>query len=213
MGKQYSAKAVEDAFALFLKFKGGSWHRIDQEMERKGYVGFKSKSVFPDRGKGEKRRDGWINKYNWREGLKLHLENLPTASLNNAQRLVREVETVRKKLFDRISPRGAQVNEAIDAQLLQLHRDYSKLSIEALTKVEAASDTLGAFVDFWERFLEWLTDIDPKTARLVLKSEDLIRARAEEEFGETEEMVYRRESEGDGDKNPAAPPADAGTER
>src|SRR5690349_17048002 len=120
MGKQYSAKAVEDAFALYLKFKGGSWHRIDQEMERKGYVGFKSKSVFPDRGKGEKRRDGWINKYNWREALKLHLENLPNAALNDAQKFLREVKLIRGRLFERLQAKPD------DEKLLQLYRDYGK---------------------------------------------------------------------------------------
>ncbi|SRR6266496_4051257 len=207
MGKHYSAEAIETAFALFLRFKGGQWHRIDAEMAKRGYVGFKSHNVFPDRGKGEEHREGWISKYNWREGLRLHLENLPTASLNNAQQLVREVAAVRKRLYGRINPQGADV----DAQLLQLHRDYCKLSIEALTKVEAASDTLGAFIGFWERFIDWITDIDAKTARQLLKHEDLIRARAEEEFGETEEMVYQRKGDGDGDENPSQPSADAGT--
>jgi len=201
MGRQYSAKAVEDAFALFLRFKGGSWHRIDQEMARKGYVGFKAKSVFPDRGQGEKRRDGWINKYNWREALKLHLENLPNAALNDAQKLCREVKLVRTRLYEGISAKGPA---NADAQTLQLYRDFCKLSIEAITKVHEAQDTFSGFVSNWERLLDWITQEAPKTARELLKIEDLILKHAEEEFGETEEMAYRRP------EDESEPPAIAG---
>ncbi len=200
--KQYPAEAIEDAFALYLRFHGREWHRIDAAMHRKGYVKFRASRLFPS----AKDRVGWIEKYGWENALKIHLENLPTAALTNAQKLVREVEAVRKRLYEKIEPKGA----ALDPQILQLHRDYSKLSIEALTKVEAARDTLGGFVSFYERFIEWITDIDSKTARAILKVEDLIIERAEQEFGETEEMVYRRKGDGDGDENSSGPAPEPG---
>jgi hypothetical protein len=211
-GKHYSAEAIEDAYQLFLRFNGDSrqWHRIDAEMAKKGYVGFKARNCFPDRGKGTKRREGWITKFGWEKGLAIHLASKPTATLNTAQKVARRIEEVNDRLYEQFSVKGA----ALDEKQLQLLRDFFKLQMEALTKVHEARDTLGGFVSFWERFIDWITDIDSKTARALLGFEDLIRERAEKEFGETESMIYRREAEGssDGGDQDQSATANAGTE-
>ncbi len=202
MGAHYSAEAIDQCLRLYLKFNGQQHARIEREM-RKVWPGW-SKANLYTRGKAASERDwrgkkkgtlkiGWIEKYGWEKALQLHLAQKPTAALNNAQKLVREVEEVRDKLFIKIKAEGVT---QVGKEVLYLHRDYSKLSIEALTKVEAARDTLGGFVSFYERFVDWMTDIDPRIARSLLDKEDLIVDRAEKEFGETEgAMTWRREGD------------------
>lgn len=195
MSRHYSAEAIDQCLRLYLKFNGQQHARIEREM-RKVWPGW-SKANLYTRGKGKNQKIGWIEKYGWEKALQLHLAQKPTAALNNAQKLVREVEEVRDKLFVKIRAEGAT---QVGKEILYLHRDYSKLSIEALTKVEAARDTLGGFVSFYERFIDWMTDIDSKIARALLDKEDLIIDRAEKEFGETEgAMTWRREEGADGE--------------
>jgi hypothetical protein len=183
MAARYDEEAVQKCFRLYLKYNGGQHERIEQEM-RKVYPGWKRNYLYT-RGKGANLRLGWIEKYSWEKGLAQHLAQKPTAVLNSAQQLVAEIEEIRKLLFERIKSQGANA----DKELIQAHRDYSRLSIEALTKVEAARDTLGAFVVFWEKLLDWMPDIDFKAARLLAKLSELIIAKAETEFGESESMV------------------------
>jgi len=183
MAARYDEKAIDKCFRLYLKFNGQQHQRIEEEM-RKVYPGWK-RSYLYTRGQGKHQQLGWVDKFGWEKALALHLAQKPTAALNSAQQLVNEIEEVRKQLHVRIKSQGATVEK----ELLQLHRDYSRLSIEALTKVEAARDTLTGWVSFWERLLDWLPDIDIRTARGLVKFSNEILAKAEEEFGETEEMV------------------------
>lgn len=183
MAARYDAEAIEKCFRLYLKFNGQQHQRIEQEM-RKVYPGWKRDYLYT-RGQGKHQKLGWVDKYGWEKALALHLAQKPTAVLNSAQRLVNEVEEIRQQLHERIKVQGANVEK----ELLQLHRDYSRLSIETLMKVEAARDTLGAWVVFWEKLLDWLPDIDMKAARYLVKLNEAIIARAEEEFGESENMV------------------------
>lgn len=188
-GTTYQTEAIEQCRRLYLKHGGQQHSRIEQEM-RKVWIGWRKENLY-NRGKGENARLGWIEKYGFERSLEIHLAQKPTAALNTAQKLVSEIEEIRIKLDREVKTKGIT---AVDIKLLYLHRDYSKLSIEALTKVEAARDTLGGFVSFWERFIDWMTDIDAKTARALLKNEDLIIDRAEKEFEETADMVYRAEA-------------------
>ena len=209
-GKHYSAEAIEDAYQLFLRFNGDSrqWHRVDTEMAKKGYVGFKARNCFPHRGKGTKRREGWITKFGWEKGLAIHLANKPTATLNSAQKLARNVEKICDRLFEGIDAKGTNA----DDKQLQLYRDFCNLHIAVLTKIHESRYTLAGFVSFWERFIDWLTDIDSKTARALLNFEDLIIERAEKEFGETEEMIYRKvDVLGDAGDQDQTTTADTGT--
>ena len=179
----YDAEAIDKCLRLYLKFNGSQFTRIEEEM-RKVYPGWR-RSYLLNRGQGKNFKQGWIEKYNWETALRLHLAQKPTATLNNAEKLVREIEDVRGFLAVEIKSQSGKV----DKERLQLHRDYCNLSIAALTKVEAARDTLGAWVVFWEKLLDWLPDIDMKAARALVKLSDEIIARAEEEFGESESML------------------------
>lgn len=208
MGKNYSTEAIETCKRLYLKFSGTQHDRIEQEMHRAGWPDWKKKNLY-SRGKVEtgNYREGWIEKYGFKQALEIHLAQKPAAALNNAQKLVREIEFIREALDKEIKTKGVT---AVDIKLLYLHRDYCKLCIDALTRVEAARDTLGGFVSFYERFIDWMTDIEPKLARALLKVEDLIIARAETEFGESEETLkYAKgeEQSADGQEAVGAPGA------
>lgn len=194
MAARYDEQAIDKCLRLYLKYNGQQHDRIEQEM-RKVYPGWK-RSYLYTRGQGANQKLGWVDKFGWERALELHLAQKPTATLNNAEKLVREIETVRGYLAVEIKAHGGKV----DKERLQLHRDYCSLSIAALTKVEAARDTLGSFVSFWERLLDWMPDIDMKAARLLVKHSPSIIAKAEEEFGESEQMV---ESLMNGGKNSA----------
>jgi len=195
MAARYDEEAIQKCLRLYLKFNGGQHERIEQEM-RKVYPGWRRAYLYT-RGQGRHQKLGWIDLYGWEKALVLHLAEKPTATLNSAQQLVNEIEEIRKLLHTRIKTQGANVEK----ELLQLHRDYSRLSIEALTKVEAARDTLGAWVMFWEKLLDWLPDIDMRAARHLVKFNEAIIARAEEEFGESENLM---ESLMNGSKTSAA---------
>jgi hypothetical protein len=184
----YDDKAIEHCKRLYIKFNGKQHHRIEQEMRKAGWVGWSAKNLH-NRGKGDGARVGWIEKYGFERALEIHLAQQPTAALNNAQKLVREIEYIREALDKEIKTKGVT---AVDIKLLYLHRDYCKLCIDALTRVEAARDTLGGFVSFYERFIDWMTDIDARIARKLLQVEDLIIARAEKEFAEDAGNVYRQ---------------------
>lgn len=195
MAARYDDEAIQKCLRLYLKFNGQQHDRIEQEM-RKVYPGWQRNYLYT-RGQGSNQKIGWIDKFGWEKALALHLAQKPTAALNSAQQLVTEIEQVRKQLYERIRAQGPNA----DKELLQFHRDYSRLSIEALTKVAEAKDTLGAFVVFWEKLLDWMPDIDFKTAKGLIRFSPEILAKAEAEFGETEEML---ESVMNGNKTSAA---------
>ena len=192
---RYDEAAVERCQRLYLKYNGQQFERIEQEM-RKFYPSW-NKSYLHNRGRGKNAKEGWIAKFNWEKALAIHLAQRPTATLNSAEQLVREIDEVRGFLHVEIKAQGGKV----DKERLQLHRDYCNLSISALTKVEAARDTLGAFVAFWEKLLDWMPGIDMKAARALVKHSEAIITKAEEEFGESESML---ESLMNGNKNSAA---------
>lgn len=210
MGQHYDSDAIELCKRLYLKFSGQQHDRIEKEMQRAGYTGWRKENLY-NRGKSEGSgfREGWIDKYGFKAALKIYLAQKPTAALNNAQKLVREIEWIRGQLDSEIRTKGVT---GVDIKLVYLHRDYCKLCIDALTRVEAARDTLGGFVSFYERFIDWMTDIDGKLARQLLKVEDLVIARAEKEFDETEETLeYVRTADlQDGDTNPGNAAAESG---
>jgi hypothetical protein len=202
-GAPYPPEAIEFCERLFLKYGGRHYERIEQEMHRAGWAGFHRNLINGKRRTGKADTLGWKELYSWEKKLAIHLANKPTASLNNAQQLVQEVETVRKQLYSKVTAQGANV----DKETLQLHRDYCGLSISALTKVEAAKDTLGAWVIFLEKLLDWAPDIDIKLAKLLARFAPAIIARAEEEFGETQEMLSQEAGAVTDDSENAAPNA------
>lgn len=181
MPAHYGPDAIDYCLRLYLKYNGQQHKKIEQEMRKAGWEGWSATNLH-NKGRGKKLRLGWIEKYRWDHALEVHLAQkvTATATLNNAEKLVREVENIRELLYKEIYAHGA----VVERERLQLHRDYCNLSIAALTKVESARDTLGAWVNFWERLQEWAVDIDAKFGRYLIKHSDAVIARAEAEFGE-----------------------------
>ncbi len=179
----YGPDAIDFCFKLYLKYNGQHFERIEKEMHKAGWTGWKAQNLRDrgDHGKGTF-KEGWVSKYGWERALEKHLAQKVAPSLDSAEALVREIEEVRKSLAEEIRLKGAKET---DKERLQLHRDYCNLSISALTKVEAARDTLGGWVNFFERLIEWGVDVDSKLGRLLVKFSDQLIARAEKEFGET----------------------------
>jgi hypothetical protein len=128
---------------------------------------------------GNGRSEGWIDRYNWKDMLKLHLEQRPQAALNLAQKVANEIDSIRTSLYTQITSQGA----AAGKDAIQQHLKYCDLSIDALKRVEAGSDTLGGFANFWERLLDWLLEIDENATRALLKVSDQILDRAAAEYG------------------------------
>lgn len=173
MGFEYSADAIDYCKRLWLRSHGRNVQLIEKKMHAAGWTRWRAKVLYGS--------DGWIAKYGFREALEDYLKQAATPTLDSAQELVREIDSIRKGLAREIETQGAAKT---DKERLQLHRDYCNLSISALTKVEAARDSLSGWVGFFERLLEWAPDIDVKLARLIVKNSDAFIERAEQEFGE-----------------------------
>lgn len=187
-GPVYDEKAIQECLKLYIKYGGGHFELIEQEMRAKGYVGW-SRQNLVSKGKGDKgkQRLGWIERYNFERQLELYLARLPLNALNSAQLLVQEIEFVRKTVFEQLKLASADGGK-IDRDYVWQHHNYSKLSIEALQKVQEARDTLGGFVSFWERLLEILHRIGAQKAGLeLLKVDEKVFEAARVELGEQED--------------------------
>jgi hypothetical protein len=188
VARKYSRQAIDDCWELFKKYNGGHFDLIETEMRAKGWVKWSRQNLI-SRGKDEQRKEGWPELYNWEEALRMHIASQPMAALNSAQVLVLEIDEVRKALMAslRTTPNAKQGGKAY-SDLIYQHRDYCKLSIEALQKVEAARDTLGGFVSFWERLLEMLSRLGAEKAeRELLKVSEQVIEEAAKIFGEEQD--------------------------
>jgi hypothetical protein len=176
MPVKYPPEAVERCLRLYLRFNGGQYRRIEAEM-RKLWPRWSRHNLLT-RGKGDSRIPGWVEKYNWKEALRLHLEQSPQAALRAAAKLVDEVEFSRRTLFAEISSQGAAAGKDTISQ----HLKYCGLSMEARTKVDNPHDTIKNFADFWEKLLDWLMEIDRDVTRALLSVSDKIIERMEKEY-------------------------------
>lgn len=184
MATPYTTEAIDYCFKLYLKYNGQQHDRIQKEMRRAGWPRWSKSNLYTSKdGRGNEQL-GWIEKYGWEKALKDHLANKVAPALDSAEKLVRQVEEVRDLLHVEIIAAGGKV----DKERLQLHRDYCNLSISALTKVEAARDTLSGWVSFYERLVDWAVELDPKLARKLVDRSDEFIKRAEREFGEEQAM-------------------------
>jgi hypothetical protein len=176
VARAYPAEAIEKCFRLYLRFNGGQWDRIEKEMRRE-WPGW-SKQNLGNRGD----KLGWIEKYGWEAGLKLHLATKPAGARTSAETLFNEIEETRKKLFADLQALGGRQ----DRDLVYQYRDFCKLSIEALSKVQGAGNTLESFVAFWERLLDMLPEISEKAAAALLAVADQVIERAGAEYAHSE---------------------------
>jgi hypothetical protein len=177
---RYGQDAIDYCFKLYLKYNGQQPGRIEREMQKAGWVGWKAQNLKP-RGYGANRKPGWIESFGWENALREHVASKVAPTLNSAEKLVRDIEMVCDGLAAEIRSKGVAKT---DKERLQLFRDFGNLQIGAITKVQAARDTLGAWVVFFEKLIEWGVDIDSKLGRALVKHSDALIARAEKEFGE-----------------------------
>lgn len=176
MPTSYNEEAVEHCFRLYLRFNGQQYDRIEQEMRRAGWQSW-SKQNLTSRGE----KIGWVEKFGWKQALEQKIAaSSKAAALTSAEELVGEIEEVRKRIKAALDARGP----VVDRDLIYQHARYCTLSIEAQLKLEATRDTLGGFVSFWERLLDWLPEISERAARELLKVADAILERAAAEYGD-----------------------------
>lgn len=178
MPRFYTPEAVEACFQFYLRFNGQQHDRIETEM-RRTWPGWSKQNLYS---RGNK--IGWIEKYGWEAALKQKLAiSTEQGTLTADEELIRDVEQIRKRVKAQLDARGAQGGR-LDRDLVWQFRDFCKLVIEARTKLQGKSDTLGGFVTFWERLLDWLPEIDARAARELLKVSDAVLERAAAEYGE-----------------------------
>jgi hypothetical protein len=180
MPRSYPDEAIQDCQRLYLKFNGQQHDRIEAEM-RKTWPGWSKQNLYT-RGKGPNQKIGWIDKYGWEKALSLHLATRVEATLTEAQQIFNEISAIRKKIFEEIKAKGARA----DKDLVYQHRAYTKLSIDALSKVGGGDHTLDSFVAMWEMLMEWLPDISPSALAELLKADTQILEKAAVEYGDKE---------------------------
>lgn len=176
MPTSYPPEAIEQCLRLYLKYNGQQHTRIEKEM-RRTWPGWSKQNLYS---RGEK--IGWIDKYGWEEALRLHLAQQPEARRTAADKIFSEIDEIRKKIFGQIKVAGARA----DRDLIYQHRDYTKLSIDALNKI-GEGHNLDSFIAMWEGLLDWLPSISPKALTELLKVDNLILEKAALEYGDTEE--------------------------
>lgn len=179
MPRPYSTEAIEECQRLYLRFNGQHHDRIERQM-RRTWPGWSKQNLYT-RGAGANKKIGWIEKYGWEKSLKLHLASRPEGTLTSAEKVFNEIEEIRKKIYEQIKTVGPT-----DRDLIYQHRDYSKLSIDALNKITGAGHTFENFVAMWERLLDWLPDIDDRAATALLKVADQVIEKASAEYGKQE---------------------------
>lgn len=171
--RRYDQVAINKAFQLFLLYNGQRHDKIEEEM-REVYPGFSRQTLYST--------NGWIKKYAWEAALEIKVATDKHQALNSADKLVNEIETVRERLF-----KNLQWDGVFDAEAVKAHKEYSKLSIDALIKVKEARDTLGAFAAMWERLMSWLPDYSTDALDALLQVEEEVLKRAAIELGTQEE--------------------------
>lgn len=180
MPKRYDIEAVTECEKLYLRFNGQQHDRIEHEMRRK-WPGWSKQNLYS---RGDK--VGWIEKYGWESALKQKIAaSSEQGALSFDEQLIRDIDHVRQRVKAQLDALGTKV----DRDLVYQFRDFCKLIIDARTKLQARSDTLGGFVAFWERLLDWLPDISEKAARELLSVAEQILERAAAEYGETDDRA------------------------
>src|SRR6185437_7932392 len=143
MGTRYSPEAIQRCQELYLLYNGGNYERIETEM-RKTWSGWSRNNLY-DKGKGKKLRAGWVTLYGWKDLLTLKRSTSSEGAATSAELLFLEIELVRRRLSKELIAKGAEA----DKDLVYQHRDYCKLSIDALARLEKARDNLAGFAKFW----------------------------------------------------------------
>lgn len=168
---------VEDCFHLYLKYQGTRFDLIEKEMRLKGWTTF-NKNCLTNRGQGGNWREGWIEKYGWKNALEHHVQRAGKDFSTLAEKLYHEVETIREQLFAQIQQGGVN-----NRDLIYQHRDYTQRSAELLAQMESTENVEKHFARFFDWLLKSSLKISPNLARELCNAEDAIIKHAKNEFG------------------------------
>lgn len=177
MPKMYNEEAVETAFKLYLRFNGASHDLIESEMRKAGYGNWSRQNLYT-RGKDSNLKIGWIERFGWEKALRLKVATSGRAAQTSAERLFLEIEQARERIKGQLDAQGGT-----DRDLVYQHRDYCKLSMDALSKLEAARDSFDGFVAMYERLLEWLGEVNPQALSALVGCTDKVTERARRHYG------------------------------
>lgn len=175
MPLKYGDEAIALGAQLYLKFNGEQLDRMEAEM-RKEFPGW-SKQNLHSRGLGANRKIGWIEKFGWEAMLKLKISTSARQVATSAEKLFLEIEQTRERLNEALNAQGGS-----DRDLVYQHRDYCKLSIDALVRLEQARDSMEMFVLMYERLLEWLGVVSAPALKELLKVSDAVTERARKHY-------------------------------
>ena len=140
-----SRQAVHDLIARNILSKDADG-KIDAEMAKRGWAGFKANSRLKNRGKGENFRAGWIETFGWKKSLEIKIATAGLAAQTSAESLLFEVESIRKKIFMELETRGVGAGQK---DLIYQHDKYVSRSTEILDKLNDARDNYGNFVFYF----------------------------------------------------------------
>jgi hypothetical protein len=171
-------QCIDDAFDLYIKFNGGRFAQIEEEMRQKGWDKF-NVSVLHNKGKGANYREGWITRFGWEDALKLRIATVGIAATTSAESLLFEVETIRKKIFMKLETGGVGPGAK---DLIYQHDKYISRTTEILDKLEKARDNYANFVFFLQHLLKGATRISPALAEAICDAEEALIDWAEKEF-------------------------------
>lgn len=176
MPKTSQDQCLEDAFDLYLKYKGERFDLIERDMRLKGWSF--NKQCLKNRGKGLHFRQGWIEKYQWAKTLAIYLTAKDKTILTAGQKLLQEVEIVREQIFNHIQASGVS-----NRDLVWQHDKYVQRSAEILAQIETAANPLRDFAAFWKFLVTTSLTISPSLARELVNAEEAVIKRARDEFG------------------------------
>lgn len=163
MARKYDNEAVELCRSLYLKYGGTNYAAIEADM-RKVYPGWGQNNLF-DKGRVGTRNErmGWITKYGFENSMRLETERKATAVNNDEQDLYLGIKTIRKTL--QLEACGKKADAAVRREF----REYAKIEIEARRNLDLSRDNFETFVSGYEKLLMWTGDLDPETAKRLIK--------------------------------------------
>src|SRR5436190_24097111 len=161
MAKTYSNEAIELCRKLYCKYGGENFDGIQREMQKK-FPGWHKRNLL-DRGKGKETRLGWITKHGFETSLKIWTEKLVESVNDDEQDLYLGIKALRKTTQSRA------IGEAATKDDVYQYIKLCSLEIDARKNLDLTRDNLETFVSGYEKLVSWLSDIDQKAARMVIK--------------------------------------------
>lgn len=177
MPRAYSEEAREYCFKLYLKYNGQQHERVEEEMRRKGWVGWSRQNLYT-RGKGKNLKVGWIERFGWEKALALKIE-ADARRAAGGDSLLADVQKRRARLSERLDREGEE-----NRDLVYQHLKYAELEASLTSRAGAGRDDLQSFVVAWERLLEWAAKW-PRLLTALVEFSEQVMERAKAEYGET----------------------------